>query len=288
MHAALLVADRTRTYTAIGEPDGLEGRALVLVFHGSRQDGQTHRAFTGGALDALAYGGRAVVAYLDGYRGNWNDARAQSFFPARKDQIDDVSFARAVADELERTHQIDRSRVIGVGYSNGGQMVFRLLHEASDLLAGGVIIAATMPDRDEFLGGYADAAQRPVPVTLVHGTADPVIPYTGGRMPWWARTVFRVDGTSLSAPDTAEYFRRRNGITTVPEVAALPHRPAQRRETHVEMTAYRQPGHAPVILYTVVDGGHTVPTPMPGPALVGRTATDISIDEIVSDMIALT
>ncbi len=46
------------------------------MFHGSGQTGDKHRAFTGGVFDALAARGArgALVAYLDGYRGNWNDA----------------------------------------------------------------------------------------------------------------------------------------------------------------------------------------------------------------------
>lgn len=288
MHATITVGTRARTYTVAGDPDGPQGRALVLVFHGSRQDGATHRQFTGRVLDTLAHDNRAVIAYLDGHRGNWNDARAESAFPARRDQIDDVAFARALVDELQRTHHIDRSRVIGLGFSNGGQMIFRLLHEAPDLLAGSVIVSATMPARESFLSGYAETAERSVPITLIHGTTDPIIPYQGGRMPWWARKVFTVDGVSLSAPATAEYFASRNGISAEPEVTALPHREASRRPTRVERTRYSAPDKAPVTLYTVINGGHTVPSPKAGPAIVGRTATDISIDEIVSDVIDLT
>lgn len=285
MHATISVATRTRSYTAVGDPDGPPGRPLVLVFHGSRQDGPTHRRFTGGVLDTLASEGRAVIAYLDGYRGNWNDSRAESSFPARTAQIDDVSFARSVVDEVEQTHRIDRARVIGVGYSNGGQMVFRLLHEAPELLAGAVVIAATMPDRAGFLSGHSDTAELPVPVTLVHGTADRIAPFEGGRMAWWARALFRVGGTTLSSPATVEYFARRNGITGAPTVTSLPRRGTRDRGTRVERTAYREEGHAPVTLYTVIGGGHTVPSPKPAPAIVGRTATDISIRDIVSEMI---
>jgi len=84
------VDGRMRTFTVVGERR--PGQALVLVFHGSRQSGEIHRAFTGGAYDALADRG-ALVAYLDGYRGNWNDARRESRFPARLAGIDDVAFA---------------------------------------------------------------------------------------------------------------------------------------------------------------------------------------------------
>lgn len=82
------------------------------------------------------------MVYLDGYRGNWNDARKESFFPARTANVDDVAFTRAVIEKLGA-----RKVFFAVGYSNGGQMVMRLIHEAPGLLGGAMIIAATLPRR---------------------------------------------------------------------------------------------------------------------------------------------
>ncbi|WP_440709898.1 alpha/beta hydrolase family esterase [Herbiconiux sp. YIM B11900] len=281
MRSTVTAAGRTRSFTVIGEADGADGRALVLVFHGSKQDGETHRRFTGGALDRLATDGRAVVVYLDGYRGNWNDARAESSFPARREQVDDVAFARAVVDSVRRSHRVDPRRVVGVGYSNGGQMVFRLIHDAPDLLAGAVVVAATMPDRAGFLGPFSETSEHPIPVTLVAGTADRIVPYEGGRMAWWARAMFKVGGVALSAPATAEYFARRNGITAAPTVAPVLAAPAPRRRPRMEETKYREAGRPSVTLYTVHGGGHTVPGAKPAPAVLGRTGADRRIDDIV-------
>jgi polyhydroxybutyrate depolymerase len=226
-----------------------------------------------------------VIAYLDGYRGNWNDARAESSFPARTAQIDDVGFARAVVAALRRTHRVDAASVVGVGYSNGGQMVFRLLHDAPELLAGAVVVAATMPDRAGFLGEFSEKAERPVPVVLVAGTADRIVPYEGGRMAWWARKAFKVGGVALSAPATAEYYAHRNGLTAPPTVRVLPSRSTARSAPRMEETAYREPGRPPVTLYTVLGGGHTVPGAASAPAVLGRTGADRGIEEMVSDVI---
>jgi polyhydroxybutyrate depolymerase len=285
MRTTLSVAGRPRSFSVIGDADGPEDRVLVLVFHGSKQDGETHRRFTGRALDRLAVDGRAVVVYLDGYRGNWNDARAASSFPARKENVDDIAFARAVIESVRGTHRFDPEAVVAVGYSNGGQLVFRLLHEAPELLAGAVVVAATMPDSDGFLAGFSETSERPLPVVLVAGTADRIVPFAGGRMAWWARTMFKVGGVSLSAPATAEYFARRNGITAAPKVSLLPERHHGRRATRMAEIAYRETGHEPVTLYSVLGGGHTVPGATPAPAMMGRTGTDRSIDEMVGDLI---
>jgi polyhydroxybutyrate depolymerase len=281
MRSTVTAGGRTRSFTVIGEADGSDDRALVLVFHGSKQNGEVHRRFTGGAMDHLATEDRAVVVYLDGFRGNWNDARAENSFPARREQMDDVAFARAVVDSVRRSHRVDARTVVGVGYSNGGQMIFRLIHEAPELLTGAVVVAATMPDRSGFLGPFSETSDRPVPVTLVAGTADRIVPYGGGRMAWWARAMFKVGGVALSAPATAEYFARRNGITAAPTSGLLPASPGTGRRPRMEETTYREPGRPPVILYTVHGGGHTIPGAKRAPAPLGRTGADRRIEEIV-------
>jgi len=275
------VGGRTRTFQIVGEERGRPGRPLVLVFHGSRQNGSSHRRFTGFALDGLADRGEAVVAYLDGYRGNWNDARAESRFPARKKDIDDVAFARAVRDRVMRTHGVDAAKVAGLGYSNGGQMVFRLLHEAPDLLAGAVVVAATMPSRADFLAGFSPAPTRPVPVAVVAGTADRIVPFHGGRMRWWARRLFKVGGETLSAEQTARYFAARNGLPSTPSVVVASHD----ARTPVDSVTFRQDGRPSVVLYVVRGGGHTVPGPTAAPWVVGRTAESPGIDQIVTEVL---
>ncbi|MDY0828139.1 hypothetical protein SK224_03255 [Microbacterium sp. BG28] len=276
------VDGRIRTFTVVGERSA--GQALMLVFHGSRQSGEIHRRFAGGAYDTLGEKG-ALVVYLDGYRGNWNDARRESRFPARLAGIDDVAFVRAVIARLAGTHGIDPDRVYAIGYSNGGQMVLRLLHEDASPLAGGAVVAATLPEPGSFVLPQVVPAPHPVPVLLVHGTADPVVPYAGGRMGRWAQLVFRVGGSSLSAPETAAYFTRRNGIATPPTTHA--DAASHPDGTRVERTDWREAGHPSVTFVTVHGGGHTVPGPKPGPRLVGRTATSISVADLAAEAFGL-
>ena len=277
------VDGRTRTYTVAGPADGKPERDLVLIFHGSRQTGAKHRDFTGKAFDALTAGGTAVVAYLDGYKGNWNDARRESRFPARRENIDDIGFTRAVIEKLTQTHRIDPRRVFAAGYSNGGQMVMRLVHEAPGLIAGATVIAATMPAPEGFLA--ADAPPAPMPVLLIHGTKDPIISYLGGEMPWWARTLFKVGGRALSAPETAAYFASRNGITGAPAVRTLP---GSATGTSVEITEFRHDDRPAVTLYTVHGGGHTIPGPRRAPVVLGRTNQDVSTADLIGEFFGLT
>ena len=284
-HGSIAVAGRQRSYTLAEPPGTGPATSLVLVFHGSNQTGERLRAFTGGSFDAVASTSKAVVAYLDGYKGHWNDARTASGFAARTENIDDVAFTEAVISELQASHQIDRSKVYATGFSNGGQMVIRLIHQVPGLLAGAAVISATQPAPDNFL--LAGAPAVPLPVVLIHGTRDPIVSYEGGAMSWWTRQVFRVGGTSLSAPQTAAYFAARNAITQPSAATDLPHR-AESGKTAVTRTDYQQDGQFPVTLYTVHGGGHTIPGPRSAPFIMGRTSHDLNAAEAISEFFGLT
>jgi polyhydroxybutyrate depolymerase len=285
-HDAVTVDGRRRTFTVLGATDGPSSRRLVLVFHGSKQSAEVHRRFTSDALAPLATGERAVVAYLDGYRGNWNDARRESSFPARRQGMDDVAFARAVVERVTASHGLGGGPAVMVGYSNGGQMVLRLLHQAPDLVAAAVVVAATMPAPEHLVDGMGGAIAAPVPVAFVHGTRDRIVPFGGGAMSRWAQAFFRVGGRTLSAPDTAAYFAARHGIRADPITEAVAAGPGSRSRTQVVRTTYAQEGVPPVVLYAVRGGGHTVPGPRPAPRVLGRTASDVTLLELVTDALA--
>lgn len=261
-------AGRRRGYTLVAPPNVRPGGPLVLVFHGSRQSGGEFRAFTGSSFDSLATGAGAAVAYLDGYKGQWNDACAGSSVGARVEDVDDVAFAAAVVGALEGSHGIDRSKVQAVGFSNGGGMVIRLVHQEPGLLAGATVIAATQPAPENFLLGAVPAA--PLPMLLIHGTHDRLVPYDGGmiggRMHRLARWTFHCGGRFLSAPQTAAYFAARNSIDRPPRTRKVPHsvRPHPgSRPASVTATDYRQAGTPPVSLYTVHAGATRSPACSP-------------------------
>lgn len=272
--------------TVVGDPHSAHPRDLVLVLHGSKQTGDVHRRFTGHAFDAMADSGAAVVVYLDGHQKNWNDARKDSFFPARTDDVDDVGLVRRVVEDLQQSFGIDPNRVFVVGYSNGGQMVLRLINEVPELIAGAAVIAATMPAPENFLLPVGEAGSKPLPVLLIHGTKDPIVSYRGGSMNRFLRRVFRAGGPMWSAERTAEHLARRNGIVGDASVAPLVRagRPAR---TWVEQTEYSQEGAPPVRLLTIHGGGHTVPGPKKAPFVLGATEQRVSAAEAVADFFGI-
>ncbi len=64
MRDSVEVDGRTRTFTVVGT----YGKNLILIFHGSKQDGDVHRRFTGGSFDRLAGDGGTVMLGLQNER----------------------------------------------------------------------------------------------------------------------------------------------------------------------------------------------------------------------------
>lgn len=93
---------RTRTWVEIeGDPE-----TLIIFLHGSRQSGSVARNFTDRQFEALG----PTVIYPDGVGRHFNDLR--------------VGFL------TELISLYDARTVIGCGFSNGGQMLLRLLYDA--------------------------------------------------------------------------------------------------------------------------------------------------------------
>ena len=255
------VAGRRRSYVHVVPASPRPDAPLLVALHGTSQRGRTMQRFSGRTLDALAERIGADLVYLNGHGRAWNDARRQKISWAQKAGVDDVSFVSAVIDRFDRP-------AIAVGYSNGGQLLHRILRERPALLAGAVIIAAGLPVDDDFmLVGVEPGA---VPVLLVHGTADPIVPYDGGRPRMLGRAT---RGMMQSANETARSY-------------APASEPATRRDGEVERADWDG-----VRLITQFGTGHVIPnrTTTPGPlAVVGPSHHDIDLGEEIESFFGLT
>ena len=262
------VAGHSRTFLSIVPNELPVGSPIVIVFHGSNQSGEGVRKFAGGAFDDLAAREHLVVVYPDAYKRLWNDARISSDFPARRDGYDDVAFFKGLVAYFATSVGIDTRRVYVVGYSNGAQLVIRLIHEAGEMLAGAALISATQPAPENFVDGRTRV---PVPILLIHGTRDRLVPYEGGMASLWG---FRPRGLGLSHIETGKYFARRNGISSQPSTGILD-LPSKGR-TSIEVRNWSEPEKYPVRAYTINGGGHVIPNPVKSaPVIFGRTARSL-------------
>lgn len=267
---------KTRSYTVVMPEAPQKSAVLLVVFHGSNQTGEKVRAFSGNVFDELVQKHGFVVVYPDGYKGHWNDARLSSNFPTRKAGIDDVTFTKTLIHEIQAKHDIDGNKVYLAGYSNGGQMVIRLIHEWPYPFGGAEIIAATQPVAENFL---AVSRETSLPILLIHGTSDPIVPYNGGMASLWG---WNPRGMGLSARETAHYYAQRNHIDTKPTMSTLEQ--GGKNGLTVTIEEYSEIGKYPVKLVSIEGGGHMVPNPYKKAAfLLGKTATHVNSATLLWD-----
>jgi polyhydroxybutyrate depolymerase len=266
---AIRVGAVERQYTAFVPARLRVGSPLLLVFHGSAEDGRKMRIFTGYEFDRLADRNGFVVVYPDGFEGNWNDCRKNITFPARTNNLDDKGLVHALIERFHRSHGIDRRRVFAMGFSNGGHFAYRLALEMPDEIAGIAAVAASLPTDDN---NICEIRPKPLPVMIINGTGDPINPFVGGEV-----TLYGLGsrGTVISAQDSARFFVKRIGIAGEPESVELPRLEA-RDPTSVERLSWG--GASPrVVLFRIHEGGHVIPQPYyRAPRMMGRTSHSIN------------
>jgi polyhydroxybutyrate depolymerase len=90
--------------------------------------------------------------------------------------VDDVAFARALVQDVEKVACIDPRRVYAVGTATGGGLAHYLACHAADVFAA--VAPAAFDLLEENVGDCRPS--RPVTVISFRGTADPLVPYGGG------------------------------------------------------------------------------------------------------------
>jgi polyhydroxybutyrate depolymerase len=257
-------------------PGGAEPQApapLVLALHGGSGTGRGMARLTG--LDSVADREGFIVVYPEGVERQWNDGRTIVDHGPRPD-VDDVGFLVAVVERVAAAHQVDRGRVFVTGISNGAMMSMRLAVKRPDVFAAAAGVAGAVSET--LASGPPPAA--PIPVLLLNGTEDPLVPFAGGDV-----TVFgRPRGKVLSTPASVAYWVQHNGAEPDGVVTALPDRDSNDR-TRVERIEFRHPGGAAVVLLRVQGGGHTWPGGLQylPEGMIGTTSRDIDASELIWD-----
>ena len=239
---------------------------MLIALHGGGGAAAGTAAFTG--FDPIADREGFVVAYPDALHRRWNDGQAP-------DAVDDVAFIRALIDTLTASGDVDPKRVYVAGISNGGIMAFHLACKLADKVVAIATVAASMAQRD----AGACSNLRGVAVVMFNGTADPLVPYGGGRV----RGFPRFAGDVMPVESTLTYFARRDGCTGLSTTTRVTHRDAS-DNSQVEHVAFSGcPASAAVELYRIAGGGHTWPggrqyLPV---SVIGPTNRDIDASETI-------
>lgn len=197
----LRVDGAARRYRLYTPPvlDDARAIALVVALHGSENSVDSFVEAT--ELDDAADAHSFVVAYPEGTSLLWNGGFCCT--SGRGSAAGDVRFLEQVIADVSGSRRIDPARVYAVGVSGGGVMAYRLACDRPELVAGVVSVSGAMSDDP------CDSS-RPVSVMEIHGTADGIVPYGGGRVQGGATA------PALPAPAVVAGWAARNGCAGEP------------------------------------------------------------------------
>ena len=265
----LLIARNARAETQeVTLPDGRlyhidlpadpDGAPLILALHGGAGDPVRMAAWSGLGTAALAEGYAVAFAAGTGRRTDrllaWNAGYCCGL--AQRQGVDDMAYLRAVIADAGARFAVDPDRIYLVGVSNGAMMVeaFAATHPALVRAVAGV-------------SGTMDVARFPVqgrvPLLVMHGTADPMVPFAGGRGP---RSLTQTDFASVAAV-VAAFLSPWGADLTVTETQI----DAVDDGTGVQVTDHRKGTTVILRQITIAGGGHDWPGALRAVQLSGRT-----------------
>lgn len=239
---------------------------LVIVLHGGGGKAENTNKLTG--FDRVSDKYSFIVVYPNGIDKQWNDGREKVKKYVNGKEVNDVKFISCLIDSLRIKYLLDSSRVFVTGMSNGGIMSFKLACELSDKIAGIAPVAASM---SEIV--YNDCKpSHPVPVMIVFGDADPLIPFEGGDI-----TVLGKRGKVVSVEQSVKFWVKNNGCAEKPSETIT----VDSTDDDTRAIRYTYKGNADVVYWLIQGGGHTWPKGghfLPS-FIVGRTSEEIDASE---------
>jgi len=248
----ILINGVTRTFSA--RPSDTKPAPLVIALHGNTQTGAAMASRT--SWPAVARREHFTVVFPDGLNRAWADLRPREMSAGAPppEGTDDVAFIAKLVEKYVADGVADPRHVYVTGLSNGGAMTMTLACKRADLFAAAASVIMNFTDE------FANACHpsRPVPMLMMNGTVDPVIPYEGGR----GTSRFAVDGF-WSAEKTITFWRKVNGCEEGDaDTTDLADRDPNDQST-VTRIASRCPDGRDAVLYRVNDGGHRMPGSAP-------------------------
>jgi phospholipase/carboxylesterase len=170
----------------------------VLILHGSSMNGQSYvstlaEAWPDIARDFILLGINGELATSFGEQPGFsytyvNYVGRSRFTGYPCTNRESPALLSEAMTELKDIYPI--SRYFVGGHSQGGFLTYSLLMNFPDLMAGAFPISSTVIiqcEPDAYTGDALRQAQRAVPLAIVHGKNDPIVPFSAGQ---YAATLF--------------------------------------------------------------------------------------------------
>ncbi len=246
----LTVDGQARTFL-LYQPEEKGPHPTILMLHRGSGKAEEELRFSELARRGPQHG--FAVVFPQAVGGYWN------FFPPGKETAqyrrfsqmhggvpDDVAFVQSIVTELAQNGISDPKRIYIAGRSLGGVMVLRLVCAHAEMFAAAALLTSAMPT----VMGSDCQPPMPTPILIISGSEDRVLPYKGSRAAW---------GEMLwSTERLVAFFRRLNDCVEPGEQSLV----QRERAPDIAIESSTRCSGGPVVLYTLVGGGHDMPAPL--------------------------
>jgi len=251
--------------------------SLLIALHGAGGSGKIMQQFTTlKGFDKLAEQENIIVAYPDAIKNHWNDGREDPYSYSAQKNIDDLLFISTLIDNIQNSYNIDKKRTYVCGMSNGGMMSFYLAFFLQDKISAIATVAASMPENLS----KGEPLNR-IPILMIHGTDDPVVPWEGGYVSLFGKN----HGKVLSIYDTINFWKKHYNCKRSEKRNYFPDF-NNKDGTRVWSEQYiNHDMSLKIILYGIDGGGHVWPSGsnnLPG-RIVGKMCYDINACNVIWD-----
>ena len=231
--------------------DEMNALPVVLILHGGgKADGKDLAKRT--HYIEIADRENFIAVFPNGIDAQWNDGRGKTFRRNKgNENIDDVGFISSLIDHLIDNYKGDSKRVYVTGLSNGGMMTFRLGCEIASQLTAIAPVIANIPERIV----HGCNPDNPLPVLIMNGTEDPLVPWNGGQVKFLWKKMGRV----LSTESSVRFWVEHNKCFEKPVTQTLPDKDEDDDSRVRAVTYGKKDNTVEVILYAIENGGHNFP-----------------------------
>ncbi len=218
---------------------------LIMLLHGRTVTAESQAV--GSEFNAVAEREGIIAVYPQGLNNEWSYTRPTD--PSIPNDLpDDDTFIRSLLDELALDLNIDSNRVYVTGISNGGFMAQRLACTLQDRFVTFASVAATGVFR---LPNLCEAKEA-IPALYIHGTEDRLVPWDGTVMPDGQGNEIIV---SASMSQTIGFWANHNACGNDLDIVDIP--PTTEETLTRILSVTDCPRGAEVVVYMVINGGHT-------------------------------
>ncbi|MCO4782335.1 MAG: hypothetical protein KC646_08405 [Candidatus Cloacimonetes bacterium] len=246
-------------------------KPILFVLHGGGGTAERSARLKSGFL-SLVSSHNFLVVYPQGLDKQWRDGRdlvkAKKFKKITKD-VDDLAFLKKIARDLSKSNGAGLSNVFITGMSNGAMMSYRVACEGDGFIRAFAPVTGVITDNIYDKCKFSKETS----ALIINGTKDSLVPYEGGQVRFFFKKLGKIRSVDESFAKVSQLNHCKSQSNQV----------LKNTKKVMISRSFDCSKNSEVLLYKVIDGGHTWPGSKQHISrwLVGDTNQEFSATEAI-------